>query len=90
MYVSLHLSIHNAAARTDTVYVIIDFHGGSFSLGSYLEQAPFCAQLARGLGVIVWSVDYRLGPIEKFPAAAEDPGDILYTALIEESLDVRK
>lgn len=61
--------------------IVIDFHGGGFFLGSCLEQAPFCAQLSRKLGAIVLSVDYRLGPIDKFPAALEDAEDVLYAVL---------
>jgi acetyl esterase/lipase len=44
--------------------VVIDFHGGGFVLGSCLEQAPFCSKLARELGAVILSVDYRMGPGE--------------------------
>lgn len=57
--------------------VIVDFHGGGFYMGSPLEQAPFCAQMARNLSCIVISVDYRMGPIDKFPAAVHDAEDVL-------------
>ena len=57
--------------------VVIDFHGGGFFMGSALEQAPFCAKLARDTGAVVLSVDYRMGPIDKFPAAYEDAEDTL-------------
>ena len=46
-------------------------------MGSYLEQAPFCAKLARELKCVVLSVDYRTGPIHKHPAALEDAQDVL-------------
>ena len=65
--------------------VVIDFHGGGFYLGSCLEQAPFCSKLARELGAIVMSVDYRMGPEWKFPAAIEDAEDILKAILEPES-----
>lgn len=64
--------------------VILDFHGGGFFMGSCLEQAPFCAQLARELPAVVISVDYRMGPIDKFPAATEDAEDVL-AALLDPS-----
>lgn len=64
--------------------VVLDFHGGGFVLGSCLEQAPFCAKLARELNCIAISVDYRLGPYDKFPAALEDAEDVL-AALLEET-----
>ncbi|KAJ1025545.1 hypothetical protein NDA13_004353 [Ustilago tritici] len=52
--------------------ILVDFHGGGFYLGSCLEQAPFCAYMARELDSIVISVDYRMGPFHRFPAAIED------------------
>ncbi|TRM65014.1 Alpha/Beta hydrolase protein [Schizophyllum amplum] len=61
--------------------VIIDFHGGGFVMGSCLEQAPFCAKMARDLGALVITVDYRMGPIDKFPAAVEDGEDVLSAIL---------
>ncbi|SNX84230.1 uncharacterized protein MEPE_02938 [Melanopsichium pennsylvanicum] len=65
--------------------VLVDFHGGGFYLGSCLEQAPFCAYMARQLDSIVISVDYRMGPFHKFPAAIEDGEDVLSAILDEES-----
>jgi len=64
--------------------VVIDFHGGGFFLGSCMEQAPFCAQLARQLRAVVMTVDYRMGPVDKFPAAIEDAEDVL-SAVLDES-----
>jgi acetyl esterase/lipase len=68
--------------------VIIDFHGGSFILGSPSEQATFCAYMCRSLaaaypdaGCVVISVDYRLGPYAKFPAANEDAEDVVRAVL---------
>ncbi|KAF2088760.1 alpha/beta-hydrolase [Saccharata proteae CBS 121410] len=61
--------------------VILDFHGGGFVLGSCLEQAPFCALMARQLNAIVITVDYRMGPIDQHPAALEDAEDVLSAIL---------
>ncbi|KAI9724197.1 MAG: hypothetical protein M1828_003942 [Chrysothrix sp. TS-e1954] len=61
--------------------VVLDFHGGGFFMGSPLEQAPFCAKLTRDLGAVVISVDYRMGPIDKFPTAYEDAEDVLSAVL---------
>lgn len=66
--------------------VILDFHGGGFVIGSCLEQAPFCAKMARDLHAVVLSVDYRMGPIDKFPAAIEDGEDVLSALLDPSSL----
>ena len=74
--------------RTLNLPVLIDFHGGSFILGTPQEQAPFCAQMARELGAtasgggcVVISVDYRLGPYSQYPAANEDAEDVLRAVL---------
>ena len=61
--------------------VLIDFHGGGFITGSCQEQTPFCAKFARKLACLVISVDYRLGPYAKFPAAIEDAEDIIHAIL---------
>ena len=50
-------------------------------LGSCLEQAPFSAMLSRDLQAVVLTVDYRMGPIDKHPAALHDAEDILDAVL---------
>lgn len=65
----------------ETLPVNIDFHGGSFIMGSCLEQAPFCSMLARERNCVVLSVDYRKGPFDQFPAANEDAEDVLAAVL---------
>ncbi|KIV98088.1 hypothetical protein PV10_01776 [Exophiala mesophila] len=57
--------------------VLVDFHGGGFILGSCQEQTPFCAQMCRELNCVVISVDYRLGPYAKYPAANFDAEDVV-------------
>ena len=59
----------------------MDYHGGGFYLGSALEQAPFCAKLCRELEAVAISVDYRMAPLDKFPAAIEDADDVAKAAL---------
>ncbi len=61
--------------------VLVDFHGGGFYLGSCLEQAPFCAYMARKMDSVVISVDYRMGPFHRFPAAIQDGEDVLSAIL---------
>lgn len=68
-------------APTPNLPVLVDFHGGGFVLGSCQEQAPFCAKVCRELNCMVISVDYRLGPYAKFPAALEDAEDALNAVL---------
>ncbi|KIW00034.1 uncharacterized protein PV09_08386 [Verruconis gallopava] len=67
--------------RKDPVPVVIDFHGGGFWMGSCLEQAPFCTTMANELDAVVVSVDYRMAPVDSYPAAQEDADDVLHAVL---------
>lgn len=52
--------------------VLLYFHGGGWVIGSPNTVHATCALLANRAGAVVVSVDYRLAPEHKFPAAAED------------------
>ncbi|KEF57669.1 uncharacterized protein A1O9_05587 [Exophiala aquamarina CBS 119918] len=69
--------------------VLIDFHGGSFILGSCQEQSPFCAQMCRELNCVVISVDYRLGPYATYPAANLDAEDVVLAVIDREKQSYR-
>jgi acetyl esterase len=51
---------------------VVYFHGGGWVLGSINTHDRLCRELAIGSGGTVVSVDYRLAPEHKYPAAAED------------------
>lgn len=51
---------------------VVFYHGGGFVVGSLDSHDLFCRHLARESGCVVLSVDYRLAPDHKFPAAVED------------------
>jgi acetyl esterase len=48
------------------------FHGGGFALGMLRMGDWMCGQVASRTGAVVVSVDYRLAPTHRFPAAVED------------------
>jgi acetyl esterase len=51
---------------------LVFFHGGGWVIGSVDGSDPTCRSLANRAGCTVVSVEYRLAPEAKFPAAAED------------------
>jgi acetyl esterase len=51
---------------------VVYFHGGGWVTGSIGTHDNFCRRLATGASCRVFSVDYRLAPEHRFPAAALD------------------
>jgi acetyl esterase len=59
--------------------LIVNIHGGGWTLGS-LDQADWlCSNVATNVGGLVVSLDYRLAPTHRWPAAPED----CYAALVD-------
>jgi acetyl esterase len=48
------------------------FHGGGWVIGDIASHDTICHRLAGGVPAVVVSVDYRLAPEHRFPAAVED------------------
>jgi acetyl esterase len=51
---------------------LVYFHGGGWVRGSLQSHDTLCRALANGAGCVVVSVDYRMAPEHKFPAAIDD------------------
>jgi acetyl esterase len=51
---------------------VVFYHGGGFVIGNIDSHATFCAEMARVLDLPVISVDYRLAPEHRWPAAPND------------------
>jgi len=52
--------------------VVVYFHGGGWVVGNIESHDGTCRSLANASGCIVVSVEYRLAPEHKFPAATDD------------------
>lgn len=60
--------------------LLVYYHGGGWALGSLEGYDTLCRGLANASGWTILSVDYRLAPEHKFPAALEDAHDALLWA----------
>jgi acetyl esterase/lipase len=67
-------------ARTDSGGrpLILNFHGGGFVFGDLRLADWMCSSVAVTVDAVVVSVDYRLAPRHRFPAAVDD----CYAALV--------
>lgn len=52
--------------------IILFFHGGGFTIGSTKDHLDLCGKISKASSTCVFSIDYRLAPENKFPAAVED------------------
>ena len=64
--------VYRPAGPQETLPVMVFFHGGGWVFGTLDTHDPYCRALAAEAGMVVVSVDYRLAPEHKFPAAVED------------------
>ena len=61
-----------AAGESGDRPLVVYFHGGGFVFGSLDLGNWICGTAAARVGAVVVSVDYRLAPKHRFPAAVED------------------
>lgn len=68
----LAVRIYHPTAATGALPVLVYFHGGGFVIGDLDSHDNLCRAFCEALPAIVVSVDYRLAPENRFPAAVED------------------
>ncbi|HSC64409.1 MAG TPA: alpha/beta hydrolase [Caldimonas sp.] len=61
-----------APSRGEALPALVYFHGGGWTIGDLDTHDVLCRQLCNGSGAVVVSVDYRMGPEHRFPAAVDD------------------
>lgn len=70
---ALPARLYRPTQRPAPVPMVVFFHGGGFVFGSIDSHYDgFCRALSGEAGAVVLSVDYRLAPDHKFPAATDD------------------
>ncbi|MBT0566300.1 alpha/beta hydrolase [Williamsia sp. CHRR-6] len=67
---------------TDRTRVILYVHGSAYAICSAATHRSLVARLSRVAGIAAFTVDYRLAPEHRFPAAADDVR-AAYTWLLE-------
>jgi acetyl esterase len=67
------IRIYRAAGGASTgLPLIVYFHGGGFVFGDLRGGDWICGTVAKDLGAVVVSVDYKLAPKHPFPAGVDD------------------
>ena len=62
----------HAAQSHSTLPGLVYLHGGGWTIGDLDTHDVLCRSLCLQAGIVVVSVDYRMGPEHKFPAAYDD------------------
>ena len=68
----LRARVYRPYGAADASPGLVYYHGGGWALGSLDSVDAPCRAFAQGAGCVVVSVDYRLAPEHRFPAAADD------------------
>ena len=68
----LRVRIYRPDPGAGALPALVYYHGGGHVIGNLDTHDAVARNLCNGAGCVVVSVDYRLAPEHKFPAAAED------------------
>ena len=72
---AIPLRLYRPTRRSDDpapTPVLVYFHGGGWTIGDLDTHDVLCRQLANASRCAIVSVDYRMGPEHRFPAAVDD------------------
>lgn len=69
---AIRLRSYRGLGTSGELPVLVFIHGGGFCIGDLDTHDYICRKIANDAGCAVMSVDYRLAPEHKFPAAVED------------------
>ncbi len=70
-----HIPARVYSPAPDSPGIVVYYHGGGWVIGSVDDWDAVCRALAVASGCELVSVDYRLAPEHRFPAAADDAYD---------------
>ncbi|KQK02499.2 probable carboxylesterase 15 [Brachypodium distachyon] len=75
----LKARVYRPSEKKTKLPVLVYFHGGGYCIGSYAQPPfhAFCLRAAAELPALVLSVQYRLAPEHRLPAAVHDGADFL-------------
>jgi acetyl esterase len=86
IYGNVPLRIYSpVAAGSDSLPVLIYFHGGGFVIGDLDTHDGLCRMFANDAGCRVVAVHYRLAPENKYPAAVNDAFSALAWVVVNAS-----
>jgi acetyl esterase len=74
---TIPIRIYRPAAAPDQAPCVLYFHGGGFMKGDLDSSGTVAWGLAQETGAVVVSVDYRLAPEHRYPAAFDDCFSVL-------------
>lgn len=64
--------LHRPVGVDEPAPALLWIHGGGYIIGSARQDDGLCRRFSRELGVAVASVEYRLAPEHRYPAALDD------------------
>ena len=70
--ISIRLYRPIGSTEADRLGCLVYMHGGGWTIGSVESYDGLCRTIANRAGVAVASIEYRLGPEHRYPAAVDD------------------